>query len=228
MTRKSKALLAVVVGVFSLATTTFHPLAREGPLIPEPSETVIPTVTPRPTSTPTQTATTIPTPTPTSTQTATPTDAAIDITAGIKVRRCLFYRGLIEQWIRLEPSEFDWLTMDHVALVLAVGAVESGCDNSLTSADGHESVGIMQVIPKPWTASAELMKIPSVNIFWGMWILDRSFELAEGDPRLALAVYNCGWVDKVLEDRCGSTGGLNYADNVLDFWYPLFVNELEE
>ncbi len=139
------------------------------------------------------------------------------MTAQRTAQRCLYYAGIVEQW--LEQEEFEYL--DSVPLVLAVMAHESACVDGQVSQDGYGSIGLMQVTPRAWTAPAEMLRIPRVNIYWGMWILDRSIAKANGDVRLGLAYYNCS-AEAVHADRCGPRGGLNYADDVLSFWLPMF------
>lgn len=132
------------------------------------------------------------------------------------VAHCQRYAGIVEQWKDLRPREFENdLDTD---LVLAVMAQESHCLPGAISDDGWASTGLMQVIPRPWTASKENLMIPRVNIYWGMWILDRSITRADGDIELALAAYNCGF-EKVEADRCGPHGGYAYADKVLEWKY---------
>jgi hypothetical protein len=188
---------------------TITPLSPPTP--PEP--------TPPPTETPEPPATEIPKPT------STP-DPAIEVTANYKVRRCLLYAEIPERWIVMEKApkdQFNNLTLDDVPLVLAVMAAESGCDPHLTSTDGYASIGLMQIIPRDWLPN---VRSNGMNVYTGMYILDRSIDLAYGDVRLALAYYNCG-VPKVEADACGSHGGLNYADKVLDFWLPRFPEAVE-
>ena len=218
----SRAAIALLALVLLGASVNKPASAKEVPKLPNPTQTA--TASPMPTNSPTPTET--PAPTPTITQTPT-IEPAIWITAQYKVKRCLRFRGIVESWIDLEPKEFNNLTREHVALVLAVGAAESGCDQKLMSEDGYSSIGIMQVIPRPWTASASMLRETRVNIYWGMYILDRSIDLADGDIRLGLAFFNCSY-DKVLADQCGAKGGLNHSDNILEFWLPLFIEALEE
>jgi len=185
--------------------------------IPTPTPTA--TVTVAPTITPTATPTTAPTATPTAMPTPTTEyekfDDGVEFTAHRKVVRCSYYLGIVHSWLNLRPREFD-NELDPI-LVLAVGAAETGCDPTLVSSAG--AIGIMQVIPKPWTAGSSLLYEPRVNIYWGMYILDAAINNADKDLRYGLAYYNCS-EKSVHADRCGSQGGLNYADKVLNFWYP--------
>ena len=193
--------------------------ARDGPLIP--THTITPSVTP--TSSPTPTKTPRPTATPTPTRIPTPTlEPGVAVTANYKVRRCALYEKIIVRWIEMEKSpkdEFHNLTLDNVPLVMAIMAAESGCDPYVKSSAG--AIGLMQVIPRPWYAD---VRQNGMNVYVGMYILDRSIDLADGDVRLALAFYNCG-VPKVEADACGTKGGVHYADKVLDFWLPFFIQE---
>jgi hypothetical protein len=104
-------------------------------------------------------------------------------------------------------------------------AQESHCDPTAVSEDGAGSIGLMQVTPASWRTTAERLLIPSVNVYWGMRILSGSIELADGDVRLGLAMFNCG-EDGVANDRCGRSGGLAYADRVIRTWIPLMAVRL--
>lgn len=116
----------------------------------------------------------------------------------------------------MSPSDaFDVLDNTHLPLIMAIMAKESACIEDAT--DGL-SYGLMQVIPRDWLPNA---KNNNTNVLAGMYILDGCIELAEGDVLLALAYYNCG-VDKVERDACGTRGGRHYAEDVLNFWLPLF------
>ena len=198
--------------------------ARDGPTstTQTPTATATATVTPSPSSTPspTPTKTTTPSPTPQ----ITPTPDGVEVTAMMTANRCLYYKRIVVYWMEMEKAErddFHNLTMDDVPLVLAVMAMESACLDNVT--DG-QSLGLMQVIPRPWYPGTNNN---GMNVYWGMYILDRSIDLAEGDVRYALAYYNCG-VPKVEADACGSRGGLNYAEKVLSFWYPRIILVMEE
>jgi hypothetical protein len=221
-------ILPIVLAIMAMVQPVME--ASEIPKIPiEPTmATPTPSVTITPTPTHTATPTQVPTQTPIPTNTLTLDEQyaqeALDYTSALKVDRCLFYLSVVEQWLNLEPAEFEYL--DDPVLVLAVGAAESGCDMKVVSSVG--ALGIMQVMPKSWTAPPDMLAIPRVNIYWGMWILDGAMEIAfeEGnDLRYALAYYNCSY-EKVHEDMCGTRGGLHYADDVLDFWYPLIEKEM--
>lgn len=211
----------VLVSLALLAMTSAR--ARAGPT-PDTTATPIPpaTITASPTPSPTRTATPSPTVTPTST--ATPLPPAIAITAAHKVRRCLSYKGIMESWIALEPPEYVEIGLDDIPVLLGICAAESGGRMDLVSPAG--AIGIMQVIPKPWTGSAFMLRnVPRANIYWGMWIYDRALAKYE-DVRTALAMYNCS-EEKVYTDMCGPKGGYNYSDEILEFWIPLFEIELE-
>ena len=123
---------------------------------------------------------------------------------------------LVERW---HP---DFPGLDP-ALVLAVMAQESQGFPYLESTDGHNSLGLMQVIPRTWTGTEKQLREPAYNIFVGMKILN--FSVHEWGTRLGLAHYNCS-EDGVANDACGSAGGLRYADRILEYWLPMFRAEL--
>ena len=91
--------------------------------------------------------------------------------------------------------------------------------------DGANSIGLMQVISRSWTGTVEQLKRPEDNVFVGMRMLHAILDKADGDIRLALALYNCG-EEGVTNDACGRHGGLAYADRVLNYWIPTFRAEL--
>lgn len=209
-----------LIGWSSAVTGAGPPEPASQPHTPIPTK-VPPTETPNPTSTPTEippTATTVPTPT------RTPAPPGIEITAQQKIKRVMFYRGIIESWITLEPKEYHNITLEDVDLILAIMVAESGGDKDIVSSAG--AVGLMQVIPRPFTAVRSRLFEPRVNIYWGIYIYDRAINNADGDKRLALAYYNCG-EKGVHENRCGSSGGLTYADKVLTFWLPRVQEAME-
>ena len=123
---------------------------------------------------------------------------------------------LVERW---HP---DFPDLDP-ALVLAVMAQESQGFPQLVSTDGHGSLGLMQVIPRIWTGTEKQLREPPYNIYVGMKILN--FAVHEWGTRLGLAHYNCS-EEGVANDACGTKGGLNYADRILDYWLPMFRAEL--
>lgn len=97
-------------------------------------------------------------------------------------------------------------------------------------------VGLMQVVPRPWTGTKEQLFNPLFNIYNGVWILDSAMKKAvseynyrPGDEstRAALAAYNCGW-ESLHEDRCYYFGGWAYADKVINYWIPLLQGELND
>lgn len=182
------------------------------------SEVVIAPSPPPPTWTPVEpTATPLLTPTPTLEWADVWATQGVDVTATKTVRRCLRYRPLLDRWnpdFNLDP-----------ALVFAVMAQESACYEDPPG--GGASVGLMQVTPASWTTTAERLRLPAVNIYWGMrilWLtLNDEENNPEGDVRTALAAYNCGWVS-LKAGKCFDFGGYAYADRVLDFWLP-YVQE---
>ena len=199
--------------------------AKEVPKIPIPTKMA--TATPSLTSTPSPSASPVPTSTPTPipapTETLTFPDIyaseAVKITANITVKRCLYYKRVALGWLEREDSDYHVLTVDDLSLVLSIMANESACYQSVVSYAG--AVGIMQVIPKPYYGNC-LYQVPC-NIYWGMWILDRSIE--NSGLELGIALYNCS-PEGVANDACGPTGGWHYQEHVLGFWLPLFLEEL--
>ncbi len=196
--------------------------ARDGPEetdMPTPTPTDTATVTPSPEPTPTRIPPTA-TPSPSRTPTPSPTlDPIIEISTRNAVERTMQYREGVEEILRLREYWAD------PALVLAVIAAESGGDQSALSPAG--ACGVMQVIPKPWywLSASSICGSSYGNITMGVWILQHAIENAEGDVRYGLAYYNCS-EESVHADRCGSKGGLNYADKVLEHWLPLFEERI--
>lgn len=142
----------------------------------------------------------------------------VDVTAAATVQRCFRYRVLIDRWnpdFGLDP-----------ALVLAVMAQESAC----YPYEGGASVGLMQVTPAKWTTTRERLLEPSVNVYWGMYILyltlNDDVNNPDHDTRRALAAYNCGW-ESLDAGKCFDFGGYAYADRVLDFWLPYVLEAMK-
>ena len=218
-----RAAIALLVLFFLGASIRKPASAKEVPKIPTPTKTA--TASPMPTNSPTPTATQTPEPTPTITNTPTPTlDPVSAITSAYAIDRVIIWLGEIER-----INEWEELGLDP-ALVLSIIAAESGGDWTLWSYAG--ACGLMQVIPQPWYELGESQICGSNvgNIYMGLHILRWSLDLAEreGLPlEYGVAFYNCSY-DSVMADMCGTKGGLNYSDNVLNFWYPRFVIALEE
>jgi soluble lytic murein transglycosylase-like protein len=129
-----------------------------------------------------------------------------------KIRRIESWRDLVNEVQLEENYSFD------TDKILAIIAQESGGLPWITSNDKHQSVGLMQCTPAPWTTTAARLKIPKINIQCGLWILDNAMRAANGNWREALRYYNCG-VSRANEwANCGAY----YADRVLNFWLPYF------
>ena len=218
-----RASLAILAMIFVCAFANTTASAKEVPKIPTPTPTVA--AIPTPTNTPPPTPTRTPAPTPQNTPTPTPTpDPVIEITAGYKVEAVVIWLGEIERINGNESLDLD------PTLVLAVMAAESGGVHGLVSSAG--ACGLMQVIPRHYheLSAYDICHSRVGNIYQGMYILRWALDYAEeeGLPlEYGVAFYNCS-VDGVMNDRCGWQGGLNYADNVLSFWYPRFILALEE
>jgi hypothetical protein len=123
---------------------------------------------------------------------------------------------LVERW---HP---DFPNLDP-ALVLAVMAQESQGFHDVSSTDGHNSIGLMQVIPRIWTGTESQLRDPAYNIFVGMKIL--AYAQDEWGTEIGLAHYNCS-EHGVKHDTCGEYGGMNYSEKVLSYWLPMFRAEL--
>jgi len=117
----------------------------------------------------------------------------------------------------------DELRLDP-ALVLAMIFSESGGDGAVGTSHAN-AMGLMQVIPRSWTASAKCLEDPICNVYAGERILRSTMDKHDGDLRLALALYNCS-EEGVRTDGCGSTGGYHYADAILNVYRPHFAAEL--
>lgn len=129
------------------------------------------------------------------------------------VNNCLQYLTLVERW----QPDFPAITPDYV---FAVAAQESRCDHTAGQFDRVGSIGLMQVAPLSGRPTAGRLAQPSLNVYWGMKVLDSALRTSQGDMRLALAAYNCGF-EGVKNDACGSKGGYAYADRVLHYWLPM-------
>ncbi len=55
------------------------------------------------------------------------------------------------------------------------------------------AVGLMQLMPSDWRPSAERLKEPSTNLFWGARALAHTIRDGSGDLYYSLAAYNGGW-----------------------------------
>lgn len=110
------------------------------------------------------------------------------------------------------------------AWILAIIAQESMGEPDVIGGDRVGSVGLMQIAPFAWRPSSRQLQNPSVNIRWGMGILDE-LQKRYSNLRLSLATYNCGEKNLAL-GFCGKHGGYAYADTVIDHWIPVFRSEL--
>ena len=133
---------------------------------------------------------------------------------GWMIYHVMKWKALVDRWHLEFPNV-------PKALVYSVIAKESQGFPYLVSEDGHGSVGLMQIIPRTWTNTAQKLKNPNINIYVGTWMLSVIMERKNGDMRETLAVYNCG-DQGVEQDKCGTYGGYVYADDVLENYYPVF------
>lgn len=205
-----------IVGVFILLVSLLafpRPLDHGPPIV---KAAVRSTSTPAPSPTPTSSPTPRPTATPLPTSTPHPETEAEAISANWKVERSLMYLKGIDAVNEQYGYDLDPL------LVVTIIAAESGGDYMAVSAAG--AVGPMQVVPKPWYpySATDLKTSTWANLIVGMKILRTVIDRYPGDLRFALAVYNC-LPENVLADRCGTRGGLHYADAVLDYWMPKVI-----
>lgn len=109
-------------------------------------------------------------------------------------------------------------------LALALTMAESNCDRFAESSMG--AIGLMQVVPKSWTDTTKNLLIPQRNIQAGMWILSLALNMADQDPVLAIALYNCSeWA--VYANLCGPYGGKRFGEYVMREWFPLAQDVLD-
>ena len=101
-------------------------------------------------------------------------------------------------------------------VVLAIIAQESYGIPDILSSDGYNSVGLMQITPRPWVGTIEQLKQPEYNIKWGLWFLDKGLEYSDGDMYEALRIYNCGRRNIERNPDCGKF----YADRIINHWIP--------
>ena len=214
-----RAAIAMLALVLLGASVNKPASAKEVPKLPNPTQTA--TASPMPTSAPTPTASPAPTSTPTATQTPTPDpNDVVYWTTKWSVERVMLWEPYAKMII--EQYEYD---LDLV-LVLSVMAAESGGDPTVVSYAG--AVGLMQIIPKPHLYNIDPAGGSWSNMVLGMRILQGAIGMAEDRDlpfEFAIAFYNCS-EKGVMTDKCGSQGGLNYADQVLHHWLPLFEERL--
>jgi soluble lytic murein transglycosylase-like protein len=151
-------------------------------------------------------------------------DLGCELTAQLTVRRCArLYLDIVENTkAKHDYSGRIWfpeLVDIDSNLILAMMAKESHCIPSMN--DGV-SIGLMAVTPRSWTATKEELESPYTNIYWGMYFLDGALAKSGGDIRTALAAYNCGW-ESLNANKCTASGGYTYADDILSFWLPRFL-----
>jgi len=125
---------------------------------------------------------------------------------------------IIRQW------HADYPSLDP-AWILAIIAQESMGEPDVIGGDRVGSVGLMQIAPFAWRPSPSQLQNPSVNIRWGMGVLNE-LQHRYDNLRLSLATYNCGEIN-LAKGWCGKHGGYAYADVVIDHWVPVFRSELK-
>lgn len=131
----------------------------------------------------------------------------------------------------LVRNVFRWLPLIHrwhadfpeldPALILGLIAQESQGFPRAVASDLWGSAGLMQVGPRSWTGTRTRLLDPAYNISVGMRMLSDTLEKSDGNIRQALGAYNCGFVG-LAADRCGTKGGLAYADRIIEYWMPVF------
>jgi len=204
-----------------LASLVTSPPAEADPGLVTSTPTL--SVTHQATSTPTVAPTRTPTPTNTPLPTVTPTPTlgrVAHVTTENTIDMVMPWGYYVEQ---METYDLE------TALILSVMAAESAGNPSLVSHAG--ACGLMQVIWKPWlgVSKGTLCSNSLKNIEIGIRILKGAIDIAnerDEDLRYALAYYNCS-LENVHADRCGTHGGLNYADKVLNFWLPRIRARIE-
>lgn len=141
---------------------------------------------------------------------------------------CLRFVTTIRSW--QDHAELGYLAAQP-DLLLAIAAKESHCSPGAGADNPMNGVGLMAVVPKPWTSSIDVLLQPRASVYWGMVILNWNITDPENNPeqdlRRALAAYNCGWrIDE--PGRCQPPFGYAYADDILEFWRPLMAQALSE
>lgn len=212
--------MPILIVLFS----TLGIVIQSGDAIPATPVTISPSPIPSLTPSPTITATRIPKDTdqwlqdmgllPTEAPTPTPTlDPVVHIGTEAALDAVLPWGPAIEMFTEGRVS---------TELVLAVMAAESGGRSDAISPAG--ACGLMQVIWKPWydISKSNLCSSNFANIRLGIHILVSAIDNAKANGyglRYGIAYYNCSEIS-VHSDKCGSYGGLHYADRVLNFWLP--------
>ncbi len=127
----------------------------------------------------------------------------------------------VERWLFLVRYWHPYFPDLDPALILALIAQESQGNPKAIADDIWGSTGLMQVGPRDWLATREQLLNPGINVRIGMAMLNDILRQTEGDLRLALAAYNCGFAG-VEKNWCGTYGGYAYADRIIDYWLPVF------
>ena len=133
--------------------------------------------------------------------------------------RLLLIIYLLVRWDPLVSQLIDEGSYHHkvtTEVVLAIIAQESFGIPDILSSDGYNSVGLMQITPRPWVGTIEQLIDPEYNIRWGLWFLDKGLEYSDGNIYEALRIYNCGRRNIERNPDCGKF----YADRVLYYWVP--------
>lgn len=128
-------------------------------------------------------------------------------------------------------NTFRWLPLIHrwspdfpeldPAWILGIMAQESQGFPYVVASDVWGSTGLLQVGPRSWTGTRTQLLDPGYNIYVGMRMFSATLEKSDGDLRRALGAYNCGFVG-LDAGRCGTRGGLAYADKIIEYWIPVF------
>ena len=125
---------------------------------------------------------------------------------------------MIEQWRELIETAARRNGLDP-SLLAAIVQVESGGDPDAARYERFvdaTSIGLMQIMTFPYrNLSPGLLLDPAYNLNYGARLFASVLKNADGDTRLALALYNCG-AEGVRRNLCGKYGGYRYADKVLE------------
>ena len=160
--------------------------------------------------------------------TATPVPATWLLSGQMVVGGCMRFVSSIRGWA--DDEELAYLATQP-DLILAIAAKETHCNPGEGIDNPMNGVGLMAVVPKPWTSSIDVLLQPRASVYWGMVVLNWNITDPENNPeqdlRRALAAYNCGWrIDE--PGRCQPPFGYAYADDILEFWRPLVVAALND
>jgi hypothetical protein len=101
-----------------------------------------------------------------------------------------YWPDVVRRWesIIVKYAEERNLDPDFIAAVIWKESKGNPEARSIVGA-----VGLMQLMPSEWRPSAEKLKEPSTNLFWGARALAQTIHDGNGDLYYSLAAYNGGW-----------------------------------